>query len=248
MQQLWTEPHAQWKRVRKSQNHSAVWSRGSARLALCLSLRRGAVLLGRPGPSASLPAGPSPQCGPAAQGGAGTTGVWLWLVRDTRLGRVPVKVKDTYLGLELLNRSILKSKYFVWHFDSWTALKFRNSIPKRNTKNYPELGGSSILKNFYFLRMCVSAFWGTACESWGHSWSLWNDVVCSQGRRVWLSGCLCVWWRQRPRYAQPFAQKVLSALVWKPCWMILLWRENAAALWVGSAIWCSLINLCQIII
>lgn len=205
-------------------------------------------LVGRAWAQCLPPCRPSPQCGPAAQGGAGTTGVWLWLVRDTRLGRVPVKVKDTYLGLELLNRSILKSKYFVWHFDSWTALKFRNPIPKRNTKNYPELGGSSILKNFHFLRMCVSAFWGTACESWGRSWSLWNDVVCSQRRRVWLSGCVCVWWRQRPRYAQPRAQKALSTLVWEPCWLILLWRENAAALWVGSAIWCSLINLCQIII
>lgn len=149
-------------------------------------------LVGRAWAQCLPPCRPSPQCGPAAQGGAGTTGVWLWLVRDTRLGRVPVKVKDTYLGLELLNRSILKSKYFVWHFDSWTALKFRNPIPKRNTKNYPELGGSSILKNFHFLRMCVSAFWGTACDSWGRSWSLWNDVVCSQRRRVWLSGCVCV--------------------------------------------------------
>lgn len=75
-------------------------------------------LVGRAWAQCLPPCRPSPQCGPAAQGGAGTTGVWLWLVRDTRLGRVPVKVKDTYLGLELLNRSILKSKYFVWHFDS----------------------------------------------------------------------------------------------------------------------------------
>ena len=67
-----------------------------------------------------------PPCSPvlsvasAAQGAAGKTAVWLWLVRDTRVGRVPVKVKDTYFnsGLELLNHSILKSKYFVWHFDS----------------------------------------------------------------------------------------------------------------------------------
>lgn len=144
-------------------------------------------------PSTSLPAVASPQLASPAQGGLGKTGVWLRLVRGTWLCRVPVKVKDTFLnsGLELFNHSILKSKYFLWHFDSWTALKFRNSSPKRNTKNCSELGGSRTLKSFYLLRACVCAVGNCVWVELARE-ELWTGLVCSQRRRACVSRCLCV--------------------------------------------------------
>lgn len=58
--------------------------------------------------------------------------------------------------LRLLNYPLKKYKYFMWYVDSRTALTFRNSIPKCNTKNYYQLTVSSISKNFYFnVRVCL---------------------------------------------------------------------------------------------
>lgn len=51
------------------------------------------------------------------------------------------------------------------------ALKFRNSIPKCNTKNDSKLTVSSISKSFYFLCMCVSVCIGVLCVR-VHSWRI----------------------------------------------------------------------------
>lgn len=156
--------------VRKSYSRSAAWGPAARCRPLPLAEARSG-LGGRAGPAPPSLQSRAFSVASPAQGGAGKTGVWLRLVRGTWLCRVPVKVKDTFLnsGLELFNHSILKSKYFLWHFDSWTALKFRNSSPKRNTKNCSELGGSRTLKSFYLLRACVCAVGNCELSSLGRS-------------------------------------------------------------------------------
>lgn len=219
---LWTKPPAQWKL--KSGHPEAAVLRGARQrgVAPCLSLRRAAVLVGRPGPAPPCLQSRALSVASPAQGGLGKTGVWLRLVRGTWLCRVPVKVKDTFLnsGLELFNHSILKSKYFLWHFDSWTALKFRNSSPKRNTKNCSELGGSRTLKSFYLLRACVCAVGNCELSSLGRSSEpAWfvprEDALAFPGVCVSVTETEITWRRVT-------STGVLSALIWKPCWLILL--------------------------
>lgn len=190
--------------VRTSWSRSAAWGPAARCRPLPLAEARSG-LGGQARPSTSLPAVASPQLASPAQGGLGKTGVWLRLVRGTWLCRVPVKVKDTFLnsGLELFNHSILKSKYFLWHFDSWTALKFRNSSPKRNTKNCSELGGSRTLKSFYLLRACVCAVGNCELSSLGRSSeTAWfvprEDALAFPG--------VCLWRRQKSLGGESRAQ------------------------------------------
>lgn len=73
-------------------------------------------------------------------------------------------------GLGLLNHIIKKNQYFVWYFNSWTALTFRNSIPNCNTKNFSKLTVSSIPESFLF-RVYVSVC-GSILRGSFHSWRI----------------------------------------------------------------------------